>query len=286
MTAEVEPVTHGWEALLDKHVALAKNSLSTGDFGINNALIAADIAAGIDHTVTFNRFIASNNIETSSEDQADEIHKINAQTVDKGTKSYEDFSNTVEGLKGTTADKQQWEKTINDAATTAKQASVEAIDDSANGAKAIINQLSEAARWPAANVFTNGLKAVTDFFAKIWTQLKAVAKAVDRFFSGIWTRLEEAWIIVKNAAETAVKWIWGDFSHQPPPGTQVLFSLPNPDAVETFGVAAANVQLPEAHAWGPLEGKGNTLGSPSPQKSSKAQMIAQLKTIIDAWGTL
>lgn len=166
MGVDIIPIEHGWEALLDKYMILAKHSFATNDFGIVHTIIAEEQLSGIDHLATFHNHIDKNHLDPKLKDVAEELHVINAKTVQYAKDRYEDFHNTVANLKedlGSKTDKPTWQEQIDDAEELTKQASVNALDDAINAAKEVIGRLPEKAHKSALDVFVSGFHAVQGF---------------------------------------------------------------------------------------------------------------------------
>ncbi|KAB8226784.1 uncharacterized protein BDW43DRAFT_317584 [Aspergillus alliaceus] len=87
-----------------------------------------------------------------------------------------------------------------------------AIDNAADQAIAIIEQLPAASRPAAANGFNTGFNIVLGFFKNIGETLKHVMQAVVDFVKGIWNKLVQAYNTVRGWAQTAWNAIQGLFS--------------------------------------------------------------------------
>ena len=213
-TAPIIPAN--WDVRLDQNIHLLKHSFAVNDFGIWHHVSALDLNLGIDRTASFNHLVDTLHLDAKNKHAAEELKKINSDTVQAGQDLYHKFSNDVEQLKDAEPDKLQWEVFIDQAAEDAKQKAKQSIDKAAAAAKLVINKLpTEAeARQSAVDVFLAGYRAVARFFENVWLQIMEVAESVHQFLVGVWDKIMFAWSAISIAAEATLDWIRGQFGHE------------------------------------------------------------------------
>jgi len=197
------PILHLWKAQIENYEFLAKLSCFTDNFTSFEFLLATSIESAVDYTGTLNDNAGGRT------DVAPTIKEYNTECVRKGQLAYETFADTVSRLKNTTVNKKDWTQAIDDAATKAKVAAMDAIDDAAQRAKDYIGKLPERARDPAAHLFIAGTKVVLNFFATVWDRIKEVLASIAQFFENVWEILGASVRAVGAAAELAVVYITG-----------------------------------------------------------------------------
>lgn len=220
MVVAIAPVQLPWDVQIDQHDALLKHAFATLNFGIYNDWAARDTT---DHPATFYKLIDDLKADPRLKNVKDELDAVNANVVQSGQDTYQEFSSTVQSLSNDPNPEQaKWEAAIDAAAENAKEKAKSVIDGARDRAKKIISQLPEEVHQGATNIFISGYQTVARFFENVWAQVKAVGGVVHQFLKGTWDQLTSAWNKVQAAGKDAINWIKKIVGRSQPHTSRVL----------------------------------------------------------------
>lgn len=230
--------TPSWERLIRTHTYNLQACIRTDNYAYLHAAKAI-------HTLTLKT--QATDVDPVVKANIDEIYEADAYAKQDVA---EEFTTSVDKLKEEKPDADAWKKKIQDARDKAKQMADAGIDAAADQAINYISNLPSDQRDAAADISTTAMNFVMDIIETLVSQMKNVLNSVVDYLKGIWTQVQAAFVVVKSAVESGVKFIKGIFTLstvQLPPAISFIGRLNWPAAVAvgaaTAGLAYVTNQL-------------------------------------------